>query len=201
MVAARFALASARPALRRAALPLPRLASGPVLARANSSSSTSSHAAHASSDTPWALTSAVVFGSLFFYLTSPASKTHNEHGHITGGHSPTTHGAGASVTDDKTGDDAVWKQDDEESARAHAEHVENEGKLTHAEDAPAGDKHIAQNSRTAPADQQKSPTNRDPSNSTVGIENSNFQVSTSTTPPACAYCASHAMNSYNVLHD
>lgn len=127
-----------------------------------------------SSDTPWAIASAVVFGSLFVYLTSPASKTHNEHGHITGGKSPTTHGPGSSRSDDKTGDEAVWKQEDGHEASEHQYEAE------HDEETPEGDKHLkASRNPDKGAHSQKSPSakERDESNSTSGIQNSNFKVS------------------------
>jgi hypothetical protein len=172
MISPRLAIASARPALRRGAL----AARAPRLAVRNASSNP--HSGNAgqvkSSDTPWAIASAVVFGSLFVYLTSPASKTHNEHGHITGGKSPTTHGTGSSRSDDKTGDEAVWKQEDGHEASEHQYEVE------HDEDTPEGDKHLkASRNPDKGAHSQKSPSakERDQSNSTSGIENSNFKVS------------------------
>ncbi|PWN21165.1 hypothetical protein BCV69DRAFT_282658 [Microstroma glucosiphilum] len=170
MIAPRLAIASARPALRRGAL----AARAPRLAVRNASSNP--HSGNAgqvkSSDTPWAIASAVVFGSLFVYLTSPASKTHNEHGHITGGKAPTTHGTGSSRSDDKTGDEAVWKQEDGHEAGEHQYEAE------HDEDTPEGDKHLkASRNPDKGAHDQKSPSakERDESNSTSGIQNSNFK--------------------------
>lgn len=110
MVASRLALNTSRAALRRVggAYRAPRVPSSTRF-NSSSSSSSSSHSAVQKSDAPWAIASAVVFGSLFVYATSPASKTHNEHGHVTGGKKPAQHGAGSAASDDKTGDDAVWK--------------------------------------------------------------------------------------------
>lgn len=104
-------------------------------------------------------------------MTSPVSKTHNEHGHVTGAKTPSSHGPGSSRSDDKTGDDAVWKQEDHDGT------VEEEA--APEEDAPAGDKHLHHNTQRGTPEMQKTPRDhkdRDPSNTTVGIENSNFKV-------------------------
>ncbi|CAO1632362.1 unnamed protein product [Sympodiomycopsis kandeliae] len=120
-----------------------------------------------SSDVPWIIGSTLFFGSAFIYVTSPSSKTHNEHGQVTGAKAPSTHGTGSSRVDDKTGDEAVWKQEDHDGSVEEDE--------VPADDAPEGDKHLHHNTNRATPDQQKSPANRDPSSSTYGIENSNFK--------------------------
>lgn len=166
--------AATRPLARRAgAAASPRFA----LRRASSTVSTSgsSHAGKKyggdpkSSDAPWIIGSTLFFGGAFLYVTSPASKTHNEHGHITGAKTPSEHGTGSSRVDDKTGDEAVWKQEDHDGS--HEEHVAPD------DDAPEGDKHLHHNTQRGSADQQKSPKIADRSNTTAGIENSNFKVS------------------------
>ncbi|PWN26374.1 hypothetical protein BDZ90DRAFT_275473 [Jaminaea rosea] len=178
MVASRLALNTSRAALRRgvvaARTPVPRFSSS-----SSSSSGAASSAAETakkfipSSDAPWAISSALIFGSLFIYATSPSSKTHNEHGHITGAaHKPAQHGAGSSASDDKTGDDAVWKLEGggEEKHEQTRTPEEADG-----EDEPEGNKHLADHAASKEAPEQKSPAGRDPSNETSGKENSNFQ--------------------------
>lgn len=117
--ASRVALGSTRTAaLRRSAQLAPVVAGSRIASRANSTSS-SHHGEHKkTSDLPWAISSALFFGSAFIYLTSPASKTHNEHGHVTGAKEPKNHGTGTARTDDRTGDDAVWKQAEGEEHKA-----------------------------------------------------------------------------------
>lgn len=117
--ASRVALGSTRTAaLRRSTQLAPVVAGSRIASRANSTSS-SHHGEHKkTSDLPWAISSALFFGSAFIYLTSPASKTHNEHGHVTGAKEPKNHGTGTARTDDRTGDDAVWKQAEGEEHKA-----------------------------------------------------------------------------------
>ncbi|CAO1627212.1 unnamed protein product [Parajaminaea phylloscopi] len=150
----------------------PRLGASAVPRRFNSSHA--GEEAKKGSDVPWAIGSLVVFGSAFVYLTSPASKTHNEHGHVTGAKKPTNHGPGSSRNDDKAGDDAIWRQ---EGGDADVNQQTEIPEAHLANDAPEGNKHLAQHSMSkadsAPA--QKSPSGRDSSNETSGIENSNFQ--------------------------
>lgn len=89
------------------------------------------------SDVPWAIGSLLFFGSAFVYLTSPASKTHNEHGQITGAKKPTNHGPGSSSSDDKARPDAIWRQEGVDTdVNEHTETLE-----AHlANDAPEGNK-------------------------------------------------------------
>lgn len=117
MIASRFSLAARSLAVRRVAQQAPRRLNSTV------STSGSSHAGKPhggdpkSSDLPWAIGSAVVFGSALIYVTSPSS-THNEHGQVDP-HKPKGHGeAGRSRSDDKTGKNAVWLTGEDDGAQS-----------------------------------------------------------------------------------
>lgn len=112
----------------------PRLALGPVAARGYASS-TEAAAQQAKSDAPWAITSLLVFGSMFIYLTAPP-KGGKKHGH--GHDSHDSHGKAGEDAEEGEGGDG-----DEEESKSGAMSDEDyelvdkvEGKP--ADDAPAG---------------------------------------------------------------
>ncbi|PWN45479.1 hypothetical protein IE81DRAFT_364114 [Ceraceosorus guamensis] len=128
-------------AVRRAAAAVPRRCASPALARRSyASGAHQGEKQQQSSDVPWAISSLVVFGGLGIYLTAPPK---DGHGH--GGHD--SHAKKPRVSDDKSAG-----LDFEELAKG-----KTESKDQH-EDAPAGNKRLAELSHTAedePASRQK----------------------------------------------
>ncbi|PWN49701.1 hypothetical protein IE53DRAFT_388053 [Violaceomyces palustris] len=110
-------------------------------------------AASQSSDVPWAVTSTVVFGSLFVYLTAPPSKKGDSHGHGHGHSEPKSEELEEEVEESSQEDTEAQVGEDEEKQEAEPEPKElPDGSIEQPdgfvevkhtelhEDAPTGDK-------------------------------------------------------------